>query len=153
MSALARPRAPCCVVAPSLARLRLRHPAYSTFPPFPPRRSQYFNSGFTSSYDPSQDTGRGPIFNKSAVGVPQFYPRDLKRRVDDYVVGQDRAKKTICAVIFNHYQGLRRRQHHSAQDQRLKEKLQRQRYARDRDLPERAGSGGSPAHPVEGGRW
>jgi ATP-dependent Clp protease ATP-binding subunit ClpX len=85
--------------------------------------------------------------------VPQFYPRDLKRRVDDYVVGQDRAKKTICSVIFNHYQGLRRRQHHELQDQRFREKLQRQKYAQDQDAFERAGYNSSRAHPVEGGRW
>lgn len=153
MSALVRTRAPTCAATQRLARLR--HPAYSTSSVLlsAPRRSQYFNSGFTSSYDPTQETGRGPIFSKAAFGVPQFYPRDLKRRVDDYVVGQDRAKKTICSVIFNHYQGLRRRQHHEMQDQRLREKLQRQKYAQDRDAFEHAGYNSSPAHPVEGGRW
>lgn len=102
------------------------------------RRSQDFTSGFSSSYDPNQDGGRGPMFNKSTFGVPNFYPRDLKKRVDDYVVGQDRAKKTICSVIFNHYQNLRRRQHHESQDQRLREKLLRQKFARERDLFERS---------------
>lgn len=150
MSVLARPRAPTCA-----ATLRLRRPAYSTSSIFlsPPRGSQYSNSGYTSTYDPTQDTGRGPIFAKHTVGVPQFYPRDLKRRVDDYVVGQNRAKKTICSVIFNHYQGLRRRQHHELQDQHLREKLQRQKYAQDRDAFERAGPNGGSAQPLEGGRW
>ncbi len=154
MSVLARPRAPTC--AATLRIARLRHPAYSTSSVLlsAPRRSNYFNSGYTSTYDPSQDTGRGPIFNKPTFGVPQFYPRDLKRRVDDYVVGQDRAKKTICSVIFNHYQGLRRRQHHELQDQRLREKLQRQKYAQDQEDFERAGySTSARTHPVEGGRW
>ena len=153
MSVLARPRAPTC--AATLRIARLRHPAYSTSSILlsAPRRSNYFNSGFSSSYDPSQDTGRGPIFNKNTFGVPQFYPRDLKKRVDDYVVGQDRAKKTICSVIFNHYQGLRRRQHHELQDQRLREKLQRQKYAQDQEAFERAGYNSSRTHPVEGGRW
>ena len=154
MSVLARLRAPTC--AATLRIARLRHPAYSTSSVLlaAPRRSNYFNSGYTSTYDPSQDTGRGPIFNKPTFGVPQFYPRDLKRRVDDYVVGQDRAKKTICSVIFNHYQGLRRRQHHELQDQRLREKLQRQKYAQDQEDFERAGySTSARTHPVEGGRW
>lgn len=111
-----------------------------------PRRTQDFNSGFTSSYDPSEDTGRGPMFTKAKFGVPQFYPRDLKKRVDDYVVGQERAKKTICSVIFNHYQGLRRRHYHEEQDRRLHEKLQRQKFTRDRDLHERH----REPHPVEG---
>ncbi|KAL0470472.1 ATP-dependent Clp protease [Neurospora intermedia] len=136
---------------------RLRYISYSSRLALSPRRSQsYNNQGFTSSYDPNQENGRGPIFsNKASFGVPQFYPRDLKRRVDDYVVGQDRAKKTICSVIFNHYQNIRRRQHHEIQDQRQREKLQRQRYARDhRDLQDREGYSGSSRdiHPVEGGR-
>ena len=154
MSVLARPRALTC--AATLRIARLRHPAYSTSSVLlsTPRRSNSFNSGYTSTYDPSQDLGRGPIFNKPTFGVPQFYPRDLKRRVDDYVVGQDRAKKTICSVIFNHYQGLRRRQHHELQDQRLREKLQRQKYAQDQEDFERAGYNTSArTHPVEGGRW
>jgi len=153
MSVLARLRAPTC--AATLRAARLRHPAYSTSSILlgAPRRSNSFNSGYTSTYDPSQDTGRGPIFNKHTFGVPQFYPRDLKRRVDDYVVGQDRAKKTICSVIFNHYQGLRRRQHHELQDQRLREKLQRQKYAQDQDDFDRAGYNTTRTHPVEGGRW
>jgi ATP-dependent Clp protease ATP-binding subunit ClpX len=77
------------------------------------------------------------MFNKPAFGVPRFYPRDLKQRVDEYVVGQDRAKKTICSVIFNHYQALHRRNHQEEQDRALREKQERQRYARDRDLHER----------------
>lgn len=140
---------------------RLRYISYSSRLSLSPRRTQSLNNqGFTSSYDPNEN-GRGPIFsNKSSFGVPHFYPRDLKRRVDDYVVGQDRAKKTICSVIFNHYQNIRRRQHHEVQDQRQREKLQRQRYSRDnrdRDLQDREGYSGSSSsnrdiHPVEGGR-
>ena len=161
MPVLARPRALTGAGTLRVVHVaRLRHPAaslstssrllYST-----PRRPNSFNSGFSSSYDPSLETGRGPIFNKNTFGVPQFYPRDLKRRVDDYVVGQDRAKKTICSVIFNHYQNLRRRQHHELQAQRLREKLQRQKYAQDQQEEyDRAGGGySSPrTHPVEGGR-
>lgn len=137
---------------------RLRYISYSSRLSLSPRRSQSFNNqGFTSSYDPNNENGRGPIFsNKASFGVPQFYPRDLKRRVDDYVVGQDRAKKTICSVIFNHYQNIRRRQHHEIQDQRQREKLQRQRYARDnrdRDIEGYSGSSSNrDIHPVEGGR-
>ncbi|KAK4155241.1 P-loop containing nucleoside triphosphate hydrolase protein [Chaetomidium leptoderma] len=149
MSVLARPRVPACTATLRVAQLR--HPAYSTSSALlsAARRSNYSNSGYTSSYDPGQDSGRGPIFNKHNFGVPQFYPRDLKRRVDDYVVGQGRAKKTICSVIFNHYQGLRRRQHHELQDQRLREKLQRQKYAQDQDAFERAGYNSTRTHPVE----
>ncbi|KAI1805693.1 P-loop containing nucleoside triphosphate hydrolase protein [Daldinia bambusicola] len=107
------------------------------------RRSSEFNSGFTSSYDPNEE-GRGPMFSKNTFGVPQFYPRDLKKRVDEYVVGQDRAKKTISSVIFNHYQNIRRRQHQEEQERKRDEKLMRQAIARDRNARERE------PHPVEG---
>lgn len=86
------------------------------------------------------------MFNKARFGVPEFYPRDLKKRVDDFVVGQDRAKKTICSTIFNHYQKLRRRRHHELEDRKARERIQRQRYARDRDMHERW----RDAHPVQG---
>lgn len=88
------------------------------------------------------------MFNKANFGVPQFYPRDLKKRVDDYVVGQDRAKKTICATIFNHYQNLRRRHQHEHEDRNRREKLMRQRFARDRELHQKR----REMHPVEGQR-
>ncbi|PKS12245.1 hypothetical protein jhhlp_001545 [Lomentospora prolificans] len=99
------------------------------------RRSQDFSSGFTSSYDPNQE-GRGPMFkNKANYGVPEFYPRDLKKRVDDFVVGQHRAKKTICSTIFNHYQAVKRREHHEISDRNYREKLQRQRAKEQSDEP------------------
>ncbi|KAI2624663.1 P-loop containing nucleoside triphosphate hydrolase protein [Hypomontagnella submonticulosa] len=107
------------------------------------RRIPDLNSGFTSSYDPNEE-GRGPMFSKNNFGVPQFYPRDLKKRVDEYVVGQDRAKKTISSVIFNHYQNVRRRQHQEEQERKRDEKLMRQAIARDRNARERE------SHPVEG---
>lgn len=99
-----------------------------------PGRTANFNSGFTSSYDPNDEGGRGPMFSKTSVGVPQFYPRDLKKRVDEYVVGQDRAKKSISSVIFNHYQNLRRRQYQEEQERKREEKLMRQaRNFRERE--------------------
>lgn len=85
------------------------------------------------------------MFNKNTFGVPQFYPRDLKKRVDEYVVGQDRAKKTISSVIFNHYQNIRRRRHQEEQERKREEKILRRHEARDRFARER-----EPVHPVEG---
>ncbi|KAK6955613.1 hypothetical protein Daesc_003255 [Daldinia eschscholtzii] len=133
-----------CRILPFSVRLRTPYRALSTSTAFRiARRSSEFNSGFTSSYDPNEE-GRGPMFSKNTFGVPQFYPRDLKKRVDEYVVGQDRAKKTISSVIFNHYQNVRRRQHQEEQERKRDEKLMRQAIARDRNARERE------PHPVEG---
>lgn len=119
----------------------------STCKPFAAsRRTTDFNSGFTGTYDPTVDSGRGPMFNKNNFGVPQFYPRDLKKRVDDYVVGQERAKKTICSTIFNHYQNIRRRHQHEQEDREIEEKITRQRYARERELYQRR----RETNPAEG---
>ncbi|PFH55495.1 hypothetical protein XA68_18164 [Ophiocordyceps unilateralis] len=98
------------------------------------RRTPDFNAGFTGSYDPTAEASRGPMFSKTKFGVPLFYPRDLKKRVDEYVVGQDRAKKTICSTLFNHYQNLRRRHQQYHEDKNVQERLLRQRSARDKEM-------------------
>ncbi|KAI0802320.1 P-loop containing nucleoside triphosphate hydrolase protein [Xylaria sp. FL0064] len=140
LTSFTRPRAPSLATASSRARRRpfSTTAVLQTFP----GRTTSFSSGFTSSYDP-EEGGRGPMFSKTSIGVPQFYPRDLKKRVDEYVVGQDRAKKTISSVIFNHYQNLRRRQYQEEQERKRDEKLMRQAVARDRNARERE------PHPVE----
>lgn len=33
-------------------------------------------------------------------------PADMKRHLDDYVVGQEEAKKTLCVAVYNHYKRL-----------------------------------------------
>ncbi|KAI0426976.1 P-loop containing nucleoside triphosphate hydrolase protein [Xylaria sp. FL1042] len=141
LTSFARPRASTLAITAPTAR---RRPFSTTaiLQAFPGRTTS-FNSGFTSSYDPNEEGGRGPMFSKTSIGVPQFYPRDLKKRVDEYVVGQDRAKKTISSVIFNHYQNLRRRQYQEEQERKRDEKLMRQAVARDRNARERE------PHPVE----
>ncbi|RYC53987.1 hypothetical protein CHU98_g12225, partial [Xylaria longipes] len=141
ISSFARPRASS--LATSAPKARGRALSTTTFLRTTPGRTTNFNSGYTSSYDPNEEGGRGPMFSKTSVGVPQFYPRDLKKRVDEYVVGQDRAKKTISSVIFNHYQNLRRRQCQEEQERKGEEKLMRQAIAQDRNIRERE------PHPVE----
>ncbi|KAH7311752.1 putative MCX1 protein [Stachybotrys elegans] len=110
------------------------------------RRTPDLNSGFTGSYDPSVETGRGPMFDKAIFGVTRYYPRDLKKRVDEYVVGQERAKKTICSTIFNHYQNIRRRRQHEHDDRNMRDKLMRQKFAREKEIHQRR----RETHPVEG---
>ena len=33
-------------------------------------------------------------------------PREIKERLDEYIVGQDNAKKTIAVAVYNHYQRI-----------------------------------------------
>jgi ATP-dependent Clp protease ATP-binding subunit ClpX len=143
LSALKRRAVAVSIVVP---RPQHRHRAFSAASAvrLAHRRTQDLSSSFSSTYDPDEE-GRGPMFNKSAFGVPQFYPRDLKKRVDEYVVGQERAKKTISSVIFNHYQGVRRRNYQEEQDRKREEQVLRRTEARNRQAHER-----DPVHPVEG---
>ncbi|KAI6085105.1 P-loop containing nucleoside triphosphate hydrolase protein [Hypoxylon rubiginosum] len=133
-------------LASSIPRSRFRSLSSSSIYWSASRRTSDFNSPFTGSYDPNEE-GRGPMFSKNTFGVPQFYPRDLKKRVDEYVVGQDRAKKTISSVIFNHYQNVRRRQYQEELERKRDERLMRQAIARDRNARER------DTHPVEGWQY
>jgi len=34
-------------------------------------------------------------------------PKEIKQRLDDYVIGQERAKKTISVAVYNHYKRIR----------------------------------------------
>jgi len=132
MPALARPVAvllpPLTVSAsPSLkskvARRRLSVSASrSTGSP----RSQLLSNGHVGEYYRDEPL-RGPLGNKDKpYPKPEFYPRKLKGMVDQYVVGQERAKKTICSTIFNHYQNLRRRAYLEIHAQKESERLARQ---------------------------
>ncbi|KAI0389690.1 ATP-dependent Clp protease [Xylariaceae sp. FL0594] len=139
-SFISRPGA--CALGPAGSIIRRTPFSTTTIVRTTTRRNSGFNSGFTSSYDPNEE-GRGPMFSRNSIGVPQFYPRDLKKRVDEYVVGQDRAKKTISSVIFNHYQNLRRRRYQEEQDQKREERLMRQAISRDRTAREQ------DSHPLD----
>ena len=34
-------------------------------------------------------------------------PKEIRRHLDDYVIGQDRAKKTLAVAVYNHYKRLK----------------------------------------------
>jgi len=34
------------------------------------------------------------------------YPEDIKRALDDYIIGQDEAKKTLSVAVYNHYKRI-----------------------------------------------
>ncbi|PBP23810.1 ATP-dependent Clp protease ATP-binding subunit ClpX, partial [Diplocarpon rosae] len=77
------------------------------------RDSQYYRpdfqgqgAGFTSSYEPGRPT-EGPLSKASNHGPPRLTPLLLKEHLDNYVVGQDKAKKVTSVAIFNHYQRIR----------------------------------------------
>ncbi|WP_100934280.1 ATP-dependent Clp protease ATP-binding subunit ClpX [Candidatus Chlamydia corallus] len=39
-------------------------------------------------------------------------PKEIKKHIDEYVIGQERAKKTIAVAVYNHYKRIRALLHH-----------------------------------------
>jgi ATP-dependent Clp protease ATP-binding subunit ClpX len=80
----------------AIIRRRLSHAA---------RRSSNgsFNQGWVGSYEAGGPT-EGPLNDTSNIGTPRVTPSLLKQHLDQFVVGQDRAKRTLATAVFNHYQ-------------------------------------------------
>lgn len=105
-----------------------------------PRQSQYSRSDFTSQsyttiYDPSEPT-RGPLAGSSSSGVSRVTPRMLKEHLDQFVVGQEHAKRVLSIAVYGHYVRLKELQRQEDELARLEEKAARQAMA--------------TRHPVEG---
>jgi ATP-dependent Clp protease ATP-binding subunit ClpX len=66
-------------------------------------RSEFTSQPFTGSYEPGVPTP-GPLGSTPAFGAPRITPKVLKQYLDQYVVGQDRAKKVLSVAVYNHYQ-------------------------------------------------
>lgn len=99
------------------------------------RRSDFTGQGYTGYYEPGQPT-IGPLGDTSSVGAPKISPRMLKEHLDQFVVGQERAKKVMSVAVYNHYQRIQELQRR--QDEEAASLAQQERQA--------MGAG----HPVEG---
>ncbi|KAL2350444.1 P-loop containing nucleoside triphosphate hydrolase protein [Cryomyces antarcticus] len=97
-------------------------------------RSDFTGQGFTGVYEAGQPTG-GPLGESSNIGAPRITPRVLKQHLDQFVVGQERAKKVLSVAVYNHYQRIQELQRRDEEEEELM--AQRER----RELGKR--------HPVE----
>lgn len=87
-------------------------------------RSDFTNQPWTGSYEPGLPTA-GPLGSTPAFGAPRITPRVLKQYLDQFVVGQDRAKKILSVAVYNHYQRvqeLQRREEEAAEAQTKRER-------------------------------
>lgn len=64
-----------------------------------------FNQGWVGSYEAGAPT-EGPLSDASNIGAPRITPSILKQHLDQFVVGQDRAKRTLATAVYNHYQRI-----------------------------------------------
>ncbi|KAL4802785.1 ATP-dependent Clp protease [Aspergillus unguis] len=104
-------------------------PTYTQFD-----RSDFTSQPFSGVYEPGLPTA-GPLGSTPAFGAPRITPKTLKQYLDQFVVGQDRAKKILSVAVYNHYQRV--------------QELQRRQEENEELLAKRARREAVEHHPVE----
>ncbi|KAL8977650.1 MAG: hypothetical protein Q9177_006591, partial [Variospora cf. flavescens] len=88
-------------------------------------RSDFTNQPFTGTYEPGAKTS-GPLGDAPILGAPTLTPRNLKHHLDQFVVGQERAKKVLSVAVYNHYQRIQEaRRLEDEEDELLQQRLRR----------------------------
>lgn len=103
-------------------RLSTSSTSFPTFSQF--SRSDFTTQPFTGSYETGLPT-TGPLGSTPAFGAPRITPKVLKQYLDQYVVGQNRAKKVLSVAVYNHYQRVQEIQRREEEAQELLAKRQR----------------------------
>ena len=84
--------------------------------------TSHHHSGFSGPYTGTYDAGEktsGPLGDASILGAPRITPRVLKNHLDNFVVGQERAKKILSVAVYNHYQRVQEVQRREDEEQEL----------------------------------
>ena len=102
------------------------------------RRSDFGSQGFSGIYEARTPTG-GPLGQASLAGAPRITPKILKQHLDQFVVGQERAKKVLSVAVYNHYQRIQELQRRDEEEEELMAQEERRAMGR--------------RHPVEGVHW
>lgn len=92
------------------------------------RRSDFSGQGFTGYYEAGQPTA-GPLGDASAYGAPRITPKVLKHHLDQYVIGQERAKKVLSVAVYNHYQRIQEIQRQQEEEEELLAQQERRAIA------------------------
>lgn len=109
----------------SVVQTRMLSGSSTSFPTLSQfNRSDFTTQPFTSSYETGLPT-TGPLGSTPAFGAPRITPKVLKQYLDQYVVGQDRAKKVLSVAVFNHYQRVQEIQRREEEAEELLAKRQR----------------------------
>lgn len=118
-------RARCGPILSLVRQTRLLSTSSTNFPTFSQfSRSDFTTQPFTGSYETGLPT-TGPLGSTPAFGAPRITPKVLKQYLDQYVVGQDRAKKVLSVAVYNHYQRVQEIRRREEEAQELLAKRQR----------------------------
>lgn len=121
----AMPSHRCRPILSSLGQRRLLTSSSTSFPTGSQfNRSDFTGQPFTGSYEPGLPT-TGPLASTPAFGAPRITPKVLKQYLDQFVVGQDRAKKVLSVAVYNHYQRVQDLQRREKEAEELQAKRQR----------------------------
>lgn len=89
-------------------------------------RSDFTNQPFTGTYEPDEKT-TGPLAGAPILGTPIITPKVLKQHLDQFVVGQERAKKVLSVAVYNHYQRIQELQRlEDEEDELVQQRLRRE---------------------------
>ena len=72
------------------------------------------------------------------MGAPTLTPRVLKQHLDQFVVGQEKAKRALSVAVYNHYQRVQEAQRREEEAAEMMQQQLRRESAE--------------AHPLEGER-
>ena len=56
-------------------------------------------------YDILRGEEKQPVFQEDALPTP----REIKAKLDEYIVGQEEAKKTLSVAVYNHYKRINKK--------------------------------------------
>ncbi|KAK1143427.1 ATP-binding protein [Aspergillus melleus] len=114
-------------------------------------RSDFTNQPWSGSYEPGLPT-TGPLASAPAFGAPRITPKALKQYLDQFVVGQDRAKKILSVAVYNHYQRVQEIQRREEEAAELLAKRARrdaiQRHPVEDEFPGQQQTTAPPFHPL-----
>ena len=57
----------------------------------------------------NEHQGSATVQNAAVAETPLPKPMDIKAHLDQYVIGQDEAKRTLAVAVYNHYKRLRQK--------------------------------------------
>ncbi len=68
------------------------------------------NGILEDGYETAPSRKDGSRSGRNAGPMKLMLPTEMKAVLDEYVIGQDRAKKAMCVAVYNHYKRINRKQ-------------------------------------------